>query len=847
MAYQSFLISDAKTGLQLDKPSFLTAIDAFQILENAYIWRSRIRKKLGCSSLARLQRKLSNQSLGITQNPSGIFSGNIFSILSLESSSQLSPTTISVIIGSQIFTEPTILDGTLSNGIGGTGTINYSSGALTIITSPPLAATTVIITFSYYPGLPSMACLTREIPLTNNNSSVCFDKKYSYTYNNTMNQFTETPSVLPTTWSGNDSDFFWGFNAYDALFVTNRTPGLQGYNVNLFSAANAGPPPTVNITTTLPNNLSIGDQIMFIDNSGAAAANNGLRGQVTAIISTTQFTVENIDNLTWTNGIANGILIIANQNISGDGIRWYDGNTWINFNPVVNPTTAVMGCLMIIYYRDRIVLLNTIEGNSIGSQGITFPQRARWSQNGTPFQDLPVPANSQLGTTYTAWREDIAGSGGYVDAPTQENIISASFLKDTLVVFFEKSTWKLRYTNNEVLPFVWERVDSEFGSKGTFSTVFFDIGPLTISTRGSIQTDGVNVLRIDNIIPDEVFEFENQNSGPERIYGIRDYNLQLVYWAFPNDQEDGIYPNRILCYNYRNQSWAIFRDSFTCFGKWQSFADLKWENATMTWGEATFPWNDFPKQALYESTIAGNQQGYISIIQDQTSNDATLRIETISSDSTSTIILSTNNNLYVGDYVKFINIIGDYSVLNNIVYLVQPIDNNNFYIFSYNTNSLVFDVPVTSSGTYIGLGEIQRVDNFKIKTKDFNMILQEGVQTILGWIDFYTDATSAGEFSVNIYTNGNSETPVNAPSDNSTNDDLINNQSNVVTTYPNDFDQSGQTKLWHTLYNVGATGNLFSIEMTLSPEEINNFDAYSSDLTIYALNIWASKGSERLS
>ena len=43
---------------------------------------------------------------------------------------------------------------------------------------------------------------------------------------------------------------------------------------------------------------------------------------------------------------------------------------------------------------------------------------------------------------------------------TDEQIISCEFIKDRLIVFFERSTWELAYTGNEVLPFIWQKINT---------------------------------------------------------------------------------------------------------------------------------------------------------------------------------------------------------------------------------------------------------------------------------------------------------------------------------------------------------------------------------------------------
>ena len=42
-----FLIAPMSTGLQLNMPPWLIMDDAFTRLNNAYVWRSRLRKRFG--------------------------------------------------------------------------------------------------------------------------------------------------------------------------------------------------------------------------------------------------------------------------------------------------------------------------------------------------------------------------------------------------------------------------------------------------------------------------------------------------------------------------------------------------------------------------------------------------------------------------------------------------------------------------------------------------------------------------------------------------------------------------------------------------------------------------------
>ena len=157
-----------------------------------------------------------------------------------------------------------------------------------------------------------------------------------------------------------------------------------------------------------------------------------------------------------------------------------------------------------------------------------------------------------------------------------------------MIIYFERSTWELVYTGNPLLPFVWQNINIELGSESTFSLVPFDKGIVGIGEVGVHTCNGTNVQRIDNQIPDEVYSIQNANAGVDRVYGIRDYDAELAYWAIPTAMTlapSNVFPDQLLVYNYKNNSWAKWDDSITAFGyislnnarTWSQLNYLSWE------------------------------------------------------------------------------------------------------------------------------------------------------------------------------------------------------------------------------------------------------------------------------
>lgn len=517
-----------------------------------------------------------------------------------------------------------------------------------------------------------------------------------------------------------------------------------------------------------------------------------------------------------------------------DGIRWYvadsGGTGWSNFNPAVDGTNFLNGCLMLLPYKGRLIAFNTLEGANLA--GTTrFAQRARWCQIGTPFY---TNAPSGVGTDAAAWRSDQVGKGGFIDAPTQEAIVSAEFIKDTLVVYFERSTWQLVYTYNETLPFVWQKINTELGAESTFSVVPFDDGIVTVGNYGITACNSTNVVRIDQKIPDEVFRIQNKNSGIKRVHGIRDYNAQLSYWTYPvllDDDDEApnyslIYPNQVLVYNYLDGSWAQFDDCFTCFGYWQKTTDVTWASLTRSWESTNVTWDSAALQARYPDVIAGNQRGFVGVFSQLAlvgQNMPSLPIANITPGATTTITC-TNHNLVAfarGQYVYITGVQGT-TGLNGNIYKIDSTNSNG--------NSFTIITNPASSGTYTGGGLITHMPNIFIQTKQFNPFYESGKSLTCKQVDLFMDRTTDGEITTQLFVSDNTSDPVN--------------EFVVLTSAETTF-QATQNKVWHRMF-ANFFGSYIQLILTMSDSQMRSLDVTTSDITIQGLIFYVDQAGREV-
>lgn len=528
------------------------------------------------------------------------------------------------------------------------------------------------------------------------------------------------------------------------------------------------------------------------------------------------------------------LFFITNFN-APDKMQVWNGTTWTIFNPQYDGTSGdnIITCRIILPFKGRLLLLNTVE--SLSGTNTNFVNRCRFSAVGDP-------------TATNAFRDDIPGNGGFVDASTYEQIVSAQILKDRLIVFFEASTWELVYTNNQIVPFVWQKINTELGSESTFSTIPFDKVALTVGNVGIHACNGANVERIDEKIPDEVFDIHNEQDGPFRVYGIRDFETEMAYWTFPEStqqrdesNDEIVFPNRILVYNYRTGAWAFNSDCITAFGYFleQDLPDgLTWQLATNQWQEYDETWQSGYLEAQTVRIIAGNQQGFLFLIDpDNERNSPAMQITNmIYNASVSSVTLTViNHNLADTDisqgtpyYIAIENCSGFTNLNGQIFAATMVADTNTF--------SIVLPAPITPTGAYTGGGTIAIVSNVNIWSKQWNPYIDQGMNFYLAKIDFGVQRTEDGAVTVDYYPSSSTLSMLTEGTSTNTimGTGVLETSPYDPTIYP--FEQV-QDRLWHSVY-FQTTGNSVQIRIYMSDSQMRDPDTTWNPFTIEGLVLY---------
>ena len=599
-----------------------------------------------------------------------------------------------------------------------------------------------------------------------------------------------------------------------------------------------------------PSNVAFAFDTQFIYKySGGAWDRSGtvvLQGDNKDFVWAANWTGRTLDEVAMF--ISNFNTTIGTPDASDDPMYVYRNSTWAEFRPVFRVLANVADgfvttARIIIPFKNRLLLLGTVERNVTTSKNEDFPNRCRFSHNGVPFPaDVP---NNVASAVSAAWLEGSqtwtigattkkSDGAGFLDAPTSEEIIAAEFIKDRLIVYFERSTWELAYTGNQVLPFTWQKINTELGSRSQYSPVPFDKAIFAVGKNAIHGCSGANVSAISDKIGDQVFEIRNSNSGHHRVHGIRDYFTEVVYWSFPSINahiSSQVFPDKILIYNYMNDSWATADDTITAFGYLEGQNGITWESNEYNWLSANFNWDSGSTQSSFRQIVAGNQQGFTFICASGISiNEPVMQVTDISYSGDALQALIINHTLNDGDYLRFIDLEG-VSLTGDGIYIVSVVDPNTV---------VLHDTVMT--GTYEGGGRAARVSQIDITSKQWNFYIDKGKSFFLAKIDFAVQKTSNGEITVDYYP---SSTKLSMIESAQATGSLLGD--NNLQTHPFDLYplEQEQNRLWHPVY-FQTEGECVQIRIYLDHEQMIDPAISASDFQLEGLVVFGMQTSERL-
>lgn len=697
----------------------------------------------------------------------------------------------------------------------------------------------------------------------------------------------------PVTWTGQDYELFWTTNFSGAMWATNGTPAMQfqlcGAAMGATGVVYASP---TTLTITVPANANVvkGDWIFINEVTDSTTAANAARiNQQTGYVSSdpvtaggfTSFTLTlpfaNIANDTYANGMIQYLTNVPSTQPAGigDGIRWYDGDPtaggtyppaqplgWVNFAPPLSQGTMysiggappgqyyLVGATMIYPFRDFLIFVGAYISTSSWNP-IWLKDTVIFMANGTPYytasfdnstqpysafklyHQMLVPTN-QTAYPMVGW-EDVSGFGGFISSGVAQPITTLVPNEDVLILGYPEAFTRLIYTGNNLIPFLFYRINTELGASSTFSAITFDKGSFTTGNFGVCLTTQVASQRMDLAIPDQIFEINYLNNGYQRVVSGRDYINEWIYITYPSNSVMWKFPNQTLMYNYRDDSWAIHNETYTAYGDFYPESGNTWASVMDPWDGYAEAWNSSLAAIGNAELIGGNQQGFLLIRNNETDEDPSLYVQAIN--TTSGLVTSPDHCLndpdpYSGkpNFIIFNNTTGNATAggqsINGMIFqVVGPIMENSFHTS-----------PKIDGGTYLGGGTITRVYVPFIQTKQFPVAWGNSRKTILGPQKYLFTRTANGQITLNIYLSTDPDTVYNKPD---TNDAIVFKQvlytcpestnlglttANVNLQQINQLSSDGsssnnQSQIWHRM-NTSLIGDTVQVGFTMSNQQM---------------------------
>lgn len=772
------------------------------------------------------------------------------------------------------------------------GSINYATGGITIAaaaghtisahfnyypTLPVMGLEELILDPTDFPG-----CIAFDTKYSYNISTSSPYPIYSVSfYKNIASavyvDYNQKIVWTPTSWNGQDYQQFWTTNYQRAMWTTNGIDipfdatniGMQYKPIVAVTVTAAGPPAKANLQITA-HGLVVGD-FVFINEVVTTTGINFQTGYVITVTDANNVIVEFPNATIATNGTGGIAQYLTNRSdVTKDCLRWYDGDPttgnpaipafstgegWVNFAPPLSQLSYsisdlqaaiyyLVGARMIIPFKDRLLFVGpVIQTSSAGSQ-VYLPDTVIYSQNGTPYYTCSFPYATTVPVagiatnailvptlqtaTYSAYWEDQTGFGGYIQAGVSQSINTVSSNEDVLILGFDTQQVRFIYTGNDIVPFNFFTINSELGSESTFSTVNLDKGVLTIGTRGFVITAQNQAARFDPQIPDQVFEFDLTNNGSQRVCAQRDFVNEWIYFSYDTNESPYNFPCQTLQYNYRDESWAIFNESYTTYGTFKKLTGFTW--ATIggtypTWESWDDPWDSGSSTLLQPQVIGGNQQGFVMIRGVGTGEGSSLSIQNIGGN----LVTSPNHGLFENDYI----------VISGALGTVGSQINGNIFSVGNPTNDTFLLTPGITGGTYLGLGTITRMYVPQIQTKQFPVSWDMARKTRLGPQMYLLSTTNKGQITLLIFLSQDASAPYNAGSIVPTelpapvNNSLI--YSTILYTCPESTNlgltpantnlqmvtASSQSQIWHRI-NTSLLGDTIQLGFTMSDAQMRD-------------------------
>jgi len=640
--YTGFPIANFRVGFDEALEPWLLPRDAFQVLKNAHLYRGVVEKISGYNLFATMGYKtVVVPSVGAIDGINTTYTGTLSSFpVTTNITVQATINAGATLTENFVYSGPGAFAGSiaLTSSLGGIGLI-LAGGQFTFVFNTPPANLTVggiqynsvLITYDRAPSV--LRPIMGIKPYLNSNGSqdvLIFDTKRAgkivvldepvATNVQAANGISEIPHETQTL------AITTGFNNTVGPFTgtvnTFLVPGSVQFEIYTTNAV--GAPLWTRVTDNGAGLLT--DTAGYLD-GGALNLINYATGQWTM-----QFSVGNepqaayqtnfsgcIYGDTFTGDFTNFFDVVNYQGKAFltnavDPPRYYDGFCleYLNTNLSAKPNTVAPYDLNKVLHmcvtRERLLLMAPYVNNVPALNAIY------WSTAGAP---LDFTNDEQL------------------FAPTSETIKTFSEINSDVVVRFSNSERVFRYTGDAFSPFRWDPTNVIWRCDAPYSAINYDSWFSSVGRPAIVGSDGVNVKRADEIIPDFTLNLRISEQQPVlsidqgsigQCYGERFDDFKegwLCYRNYDTDGISGVKPsNSVLAFNYLDSTYAVYTFPFSCLGFGRIIAEDVWGNNFDLWGGgiisgppiqdgANYTWDSYSQTEGALIDLAGDQNGKV--------------------------------------------------------------------------------------------------------------------------------------------------------------------------------------------------------------------------------------------
>lgn len=621
--YTPFPIANSRTGLDQAVEPWLIPRDGWQVVKNAHMYRGVVEKILGYELYAYMSYRTQMALTGTINGTNKVFTGTLSPLPSTTG------TTVSAAInagGTLVETFTDVGNGVLSSSPGGTGTLDYTTGVISVTfnTAPAVISggfNSVVVQWDsiavganpdimgieqYYGEAGSQDIMifdTRRmgliVPIVGTMAAL---QGTNYGIEEVPHEVQLLPVTSPpfdgsaVTFAGtsvvNISPGGAHFTLYNANGTVNETFTDNGSSLLTGSLGSTG---FINYSvlgawtitfTTAPAS----DAVLFF---GGCVFGDVFTGDFTDFFSVASSSVPAFPNLSF----------ITNNT---DPLRYYDGDClrYLNTNITVKvPTPGVYDitrALHVVINRAFLLILAPVV------QGQPQLNNVYWSASLDPLN---------------------FSDGNNLPAPTSEPIRAQSFINTDLVIKFANSERVFRFTSDAFDPFRWDATNLLWRCDASFSAINYDSYFTAVGRPAIVGSDAVNIQRADEIIPDFTLNSRIPDQQPVlaidqtsigQCFGRRFDDFKegwLCYKAFEADDNNSVLrSDTVLAFNYLDKTYATYTFPFSVLGFGNIISNLTWGTDFREWGTISDTWDSFYQDANALVDLGGGHDGVVYLL-----------------------------------------------------------------------------------------------------------------------------------------------------------------------------------------------------------------------------------------